>query len=253
MNYFYGINNETFKSQLQIPTFQNKFFKPSNYQLFKCYPENNIWKIKEIKNKKINKYFYILNNEDINNNDIFFLASDKTIDNFNNKKLEKFNNFTDTDPAYRANLQINLKNGGFSSYQSEYPYEMMIKKGNILTPIYSLANINSERNFIFIKNIIVNPILEKFEAYLVNYKTKKIEEKFELKTNYTNCIELNNNLIKPEIFLVTKKYIGVPMFASINNNYISFEHSQPPFEYVLDKLNYPNVFNLKKEFNDIIN
>ena len=30
-------------------------------------------------------------------------------------------------------------------------------------------------------------------------------------------------LIKPEIFLVTKKYLGVPMYASVKDNFLSFE------------------------------
>ena len=45
----------------------------------------------------------------------------------------------------------------------------------------------------------------------VNYKTKSIEEQFNIKTNYTNCIEISNKLIKPEIFLTTDKPIPVPI------------------------------------------
>ena len=43
-------------------------------------------------------------------------------------KLTKFNNFTSTNPAFRCNLEINSDKGGFSSYQSEYPFNMINKK-----------------------------------------------------------------------------------------------------------------------------
>ena len=53
--------------------FKNRVLKPSNFQLFKCYPENNKWILKNISKKKINDYFYILKNSDISNNEIYFL------------------------------------------------------------------------------------------------------------------------------------------------------------------------------------
>ena len=167
-------------------------------------------------------------------------------------KLKNFNNFTDTSPAFRANFKIYLNQGGFSSYQSEYPYSMVTKKGTILSSISSIANSDADKNYVLIKNIFEEPIEENFKAYLVNYKTKSIEEQFEIKTNYTNCIEISNKLIKPEIFLVTDRYLGVPMYVSIKNNFLSFEHTHPPHEYILSENKFIKVTNLKKEINEII-
>ena len=100
MNFFYGINNDLFKSEVQIPLFQNSNFKKSNIKLFKSYPKNNKWILKEISNEKIIKdYFYILKNEDIKRNEIFFLADETILNEFDEKKLKNFNNFTDTSPA----------------------------------------------------------------------------------------------------------------------------------------------------------
>jgi len=48
MNFFYGINNNLFKSEIQIPLFQNRNFKKSNLKLFKSYPKNNKWILQEI-------------------------------------------------------------------------------------------------------------------------------------------------------------------------------------------------------------
>jgi hypothetical protein len=253
MNFFYGINNNLFKSEIQIPLFQNRNFKKSNLKLFKSYPKNNKWILQEISNKKkINDYFYILKNDDISSDDIFFLADETILNEFDDKKLKNFNNFTDTSPAFRANFKIYLNQYGFSSYQSEYPYSMITKKGTILSSISSIANSDADKNYVLIKNIFEEPIEENFKAYLVNYKTKSIEEQFEIKTNYTNCIEISNKLIKSEIFLVTNRYLGVPMYVSIKNNFLSFEHTHPPHEYILSENKFIKVTNLKKEINEII-
>ena len=253
MNFFYGISNNLFKSEIQIPLFQNSNFKKSNLKIFKSYPKNNKWILQEISNqKKINDYFYILKNEDISSNEIFFLADEKILTEFDDKKLKNFNNFTDTNPAFRANFKIYLDQGGFSSFQSEYPYSMATKKGTILSSISSIANPDADKNYVLIKNIFEEPIEDNFKAYLVNYKTKSIEEQFDIKTNYTNCIEISNKLIKPEIFLTTDKYLGVPMYVSVKNNFLSFEHTHPPHEYILSENRFIKVSNLKKEINEII-
>lgn len=252
MNFFYGINNNLFKSEIQIPLFQNRNFKKLNLRLFKTYPEHNKWILKEVENKKESENFYILRNQDILDNEIFFLADEKIFDEFNDKKLENFNNFTDTHPAFRANFKIYLDQGGFSSYQSEYPYSMITKKGTLLSSISSLANSSADQNYVLIKNIFEEPIEENFNAYLVNYKTKSIEEQFQIKTNYINCIEISSKLIKPEIFLITDKYLGVPMYVSVKNNYLSFEHTHPPHEYIQSENKFIKVSNLKKEINEII-
>ena len=58
MNYFFGINNSIFKSELQIPLFQNKNFKKSNLKVFKCYPKNNKWILEQVFNKEKNDFFF---------------------------------------------------------------------------------------------------------------------------------------------------------------------------------------------------
>lgn len=252
MNYFFAFKNDLLKSELQIPLFKNRSNKPSKLKLFKCYPGNNKWILEDLSKKKLNDHFYILNNNDISNNDVYFLGDDGLDKNFKGDKLLDFNSFTNTTPAFRANLKIYIDKGGFSSYQSEYPYSMVVKKGTILSSISSLANPKAEKNFILIKNIFDRPIQDKFNAYLINYKTKQIEEIFELKTNNTNFIEINNKLIKPEIFLTTKEYLGIPMFVSLEKNFLSFEHTHPPHEYILSKDKFIKIKDLKSEINEII-
>jgi hypothetical protein len=253
MNYFFGIENSNFSSEIQIPTFQNRKGQPQNVLLYKAYIENNKWKIEELKNKKINKNFFLLEKEDIRNTDIYFLATESDFDSYDNLKLKNFNKFTDTTPAFRANFKIILKNGGFSSYQSEYPYSMTEKRGTILSSVSSIANKDAEMNYIFIKNIYTEPVFEDFNAYFVDIVNKTVEDKIPLKTNYTNSFKLKKELIRPEIYLITDKYLGVPMYVSVRNKHVSFEHTHPPHEYILSNNKFKKISELKKEINEIIN
>lgn len=254
MNYFFALHNKFFSSEIQVPVFQNKGFKSNLINLYKCSPEKNLWNVKKIENINANNHFYYISSNEDSNSEIYFLAYQKDLIKYDHLKLKNFNKHTDTAPNYRANLKILTKNnGGFSSYQSEYPYSMVSKKGTILSSVCSIANKDAEKNFIFIKNIYEKPIIKDFDAYLVNIKTRSIEDKFQIKTNYTNYYELDKKLIKPEIFLVTSEYLGVPMYVSLKNKHISFEHTHPPHEYILSQNKFEKVAELKREINEIIN
>lgn len=253
MNFFFGFNNHTLKSEIQIPTFINRSFKASNLDLFKCYPENNRWVLKDISFNKINDYFYILKNSSISNNEIYFLADRKIYENFDSQILKNYNSFTDTSPSYRSNFKIYIEDEGFSSFQSEYPYSMVYKQGSILSALSSLCNAEADDNYIIFKNIYYQPIHKNFNGYFVNYLTKKIENKFNLFTNSSNIIKVDKSFIKPEIFFITDDYLGIPMYLSIKNGYLSLEHTHPPHEYILGNNKFIKVSELKKELNEIIN
>ena len=134
MNFFFGINNNQFCSEIQIPTFQNRDPRYKNISLFKAKIVDNNWVIEKTLNNRINRNFFLLKNEEISNQDIYFLADNNDITSTNYLKLKNFNKFTDTAPAFRCNFKIFIKNGGFSSFQSEYPYSMIKKKDRYLVP-----------------------------------------------------------------------------------------------------------------------
>lgn len=253
MNYFFGFNDLIFKSELQIPIFQNRNFEKTNLKLFKTYIQDKKWFLEDITFNKINDYFFLLKNEDIRNNEIFFLGYENTPALFDTERLKNINNFTDTKPAFRSNFQLYIKNGGFSSYQSEYPFSMVKKKGSVISSISSLANPHANKNFILFRNIFHEPIHENFKAYLVNYKEKSILETYDAKTNFTNCFAINQKHIKPEVFFITDRFLGIPMYVSVNNDFVSFEHTHPPHEYILGENKFVKVTNLKKELFEIIN
>ena len=49
MNFFLVSITVFFKSEIQIPLFQNRNFRKQNLKLFKVYPKNNKWILKENK------------------------------------------------------------------------------------------------------------------------------------------------------------------------------------------------------------
>ena len=195
-----------------------------------------------------------LNSDFSNNQNIFVISSDKEMTNIKNKnEIIDLNNFTNTSPAYRANLKIKIDGGGFSSYQSEYPFHMTTKNGNVLSPLSTLLNIDADKNFLVFKNIYYKAINEKFNIYIINVKSKKILKKYIGICNQTNIFEINKDIIHYENFIFSENFLGIPIYVSIKNNHISMEHTHPPHEYILSKDKFYRVSLLKKKINEIIN
>ena len=195
-NYFFGIKNSFLNSKLTIPRFQNSNPTKKEYILFQLEIINQSWKISNLSNIDLNSDFYKIGSSLIGNGNIFCLATKAEIlelEKNNYSKLVNFNNFTDTSPDYRANLQVSIKGGGFSSYQSDYPFFMVTKKGSILSPLSSLCNNNAEENIIFLKNIYELPIQDEFSAFFVNLKTKRVLKKEVVRTNFLNEISIFHN------------------------------------------------------------
>ena len=253
MNYFYGINNNILKSEIQIPLFKNKDTKPTKINLFSVQPKNNEWKFTKLDITPVDDNFYIIKNNNIENDLAFFLAYENDPIVFDKNHLNNYNEFTNTSPAFRANLKFFLPNGGFSSFQSEYPYDMINKNGSILSSISSLINTEADKNFIVLRNIFKNPLHKEFKIYLFNVKERKVEEKYTIFTNYTNLIEIEKKYIKPEIFLVSQKYLCVPVYISQKGKYLSAEHTHPPHEYILSQNRFKKINELKNQINEIIN
>lgn len=249
MHFFYGVKSNLFKSELQIPTFKNRYFSTKNeYILCKCFIKDNKWQFEKLLNKKINDKFFLVKYEYISNDEFFFLISEEGFSELIESELREIDKF-----AVRANLKVYFDNGGFSSYQSDYPFGMIEKKGNITSCIGTLANVNAENNYILFTNIMQKPIKNKFNAYLVNIKSKSKVHKYELYTNTTNILEIEKSFIKPEIYFVSDNYLGIPSFISVKNKHISFEHTHPPHAYILNSKKFDLVKKLKDKFNEIIN
>lgn len=253
MNFFFGIKTSLINSKISIPKFQNFGKIDNTLRVFEAYPENNKWKINNVYCQENKDFFFI--SDQIENNKIFFLSNTDEVKKYKKnfyEELIKLNFFTDTSPAFRSNLKISLINGGYSSYQSEYPYEMSRKKGNILSPISMLLNRDADQNIIYFKNIFYKPIVEKSSMYFINYKLRKIIDKIDIKYNYLNEINIKKDLINNDIYIFTEECLGIPLFVSIKNFQISFEHTHPPHHYILSEDRYKQISKIKNDFKDII-
>ena len=251
MNFFFGANYNSIYSKLQIPLFQNRKTEIKKIDLFQIKIKKNSWDLEKIHQNSDDNNFYII--DKINNDQVFFLAESSNIKKFNPQELTNLSNFTETFPEFRANLNIYLKGGGFSSYQSEYPFNMINKNGTILTPISTLLNINADKNYLIFKNIFFKPLQKKFPASFIDIKEKKVLKEISFYTNMTNFIEIQNDLLKPNIYLSTQEFLGIPIYLSIKNKHLSLEHTHPPHEYFFGENKYKNVKILKGKINEIFN
>ena len=83
---------------------------------------------------------------------------------------------------------------------------MINKKGSILSPVNILTNKKQGDNFLIFKNIIQEPIHQIFKGYFVDLKKRKKVCEFNLKTNLTNFIKIDNQILENDIYFLTDNY-----------------------------------------------
>ena len=181
MNYFFGYKGNGLYSQLTIPKFQNRAVPVPEIKLWGIESNGDLWEV-TAENVEEDEHFFYVPQEQINNQKVFILAKEEELNGFNPEKLTPLNSYTSTLPAYRSNFKLLNQEGGFSSYQSEYPTGMVEKKGGIISSIKSLLNPAATDNYILIRNVYQSPKSDHFHAYLIDYKSKEILSKHSLKT-----------------------------------------------------------------------
>ena len=248
MNFFFGIKNNDFKSTITIPKFQNNSKYNNKYKTYMASIENNYWKIEKLDCLE-NENFYFIDEKLITNENLFFLSKSDHIKK-NKRNLQEIifpNKFTNTHPAYRASLEIIKKDGGFSSYQSEYPYGMINKKSKLLSPIGTLLDKNAEKNFLIFRNIYFMPENNIFNLFLIDIHKMKILKKFQSFTNKTNLISIEKELINKNTYIFSETFLGIPIFLSEKKGHISLEHTHPPYHYILGETNFQIANKLKNK------
>ena len=253
MNIFFFTKCKGIDCSLQVPRFKNVGTYDLNYKLFEASIVNNQWSINECSCEYDNNFFYITC-DNSNYDKVYFLAKIKEIKKYSKSNiLNNYNDFTDTTPDFRASLSVTNKKKGLSSYQSEYPYSMVSRKGTLVFSASVLSNYNAVRNIVFIKNIYHKPVKIKYPIYLVDKKYGVIVKKYNLFTNSTNVIEIDFDLNNKNLYFVSKQYLGVPIFLSEGDNgQLSFEHTHPPSENISGEYKNEIVKNYREKFFEII-
>jgi hypothetical protein len=254
MNLFFFTKTIGVECSLQIPRFKNDGTFDLNYKLFCADIVDNKWSIKESNCRYDNNFYYVTCDES-NYDTVYFLAKFDEIRKFiKSNILNNYNDYTDTTPEFRASLILTNEKNGFSSYQSEYPYSMVNRKGSLITSASILSNYKAVRNIIFIKNIYYKPEKIKFPLYLVDLKLGTIIKHYNLLTNTTQAIDIDVDLNNNNLYFVSKNYLGIPIFLSEDETgQLSFEHTHPPHENTAGEFKIENVKNYRNKFNKIVN
>ena len=130
---------------------------------------------------------------------------------------------------------------------------MVRKNGSILSPAGTLLNEEADKNFIFFKNIFFRPQNNESKLYFINLSKKEVIKEVLIRENYLNEIEVEKKFISKDLYIFTEKCLGIPLFVSIKNDHISFEHTHPPHHYILSKDRFKTVTRIKNEIKNIVN
>ena len=150
-------------------------------------------------------------------------------------------------PDFRANLMIENQAGGFSSYQSEYPFRMTTRLASLYSDCSTLTFERSTSVGVFIRNIYFEPIHKEIPLFLYDDLKKEVVEKFSVFTNKTTYIDLTKFRKQlSSCFLFAKNFMGVPIYVvEYSDGGISFEHTHPPHSSIGSDDRFQIVNNLK--------
>ncbi len=247
MNFFFHTSNSFLSSRLTIPKFQNSGKYNRSMCLFQADIIDGCWCVTQTDCVE-DEDFWVVECSAENKNSIYFLATyDQLNDSTLQNELINLNNFTDTSPDYRANLEISNSRGATSSYQSEYPFGMTKKIASLYSDCGMLTSSNADKVGVFLRNIHFKPSRKSARLFLFDNNKDVLLETFEIFLNETCYIDLTKfKSYLATCFIFAKDYIGIPIFV---NQYVdgqlSFEHTHPPHELIHGKNRFIQVNRLK--------
>lgn len=248
MNFFFQTHTDYFRSTLTIPKFQNNGHIRPDLSLFRADIRESRWCLDEVKTKNDPNFWTIAGTKQ-NADAIYCICSKAEAELITSRReLINLNNFTSTFPDFRANLSIESVKGGFSSYQSDYPFRMTTKLASLYSDCSTLTFENCQKVGVFIRNIFYKPVQKKATLFLYDDLNKCIVEEFSVYTNRTTYIDLTKNRsVLSNCFVFADKFIGLPVYVvEFNNNNLSFEHTHPPHTPIGGKNRFSMVGSLKR-------
>ena len=241
MNYFFLTSNNNFGCQISIPKFTNDGYQDHAMGLVRASIVDQKWCFQEHSGPEDGDFWEFESSPETAG-DIFFIATKEQLRlQQNSRRLLDLNTYTNTVPDYRCNVEIFNDSGGFSSYQSEYPYQMATRKGAIFSSIATLSNPSAIKNGLFFRNIYEHPVHNEFPGWVVNKRTCEVKKSFVLRTNTTNYISLEDLDEDPDLVFYAKGFLGIPIYVSEDKTgQLSFEHTHPPHSNVFARFDLVN-------------
>ena len=90
-----------------------------------------------------------------------------------------------------------------------------VKKEGSLAVSNPYLILHATDNHILIRNVYQSPKTDSFNAYLIDYKSKRnISVSIRLKRIIPTALQLLKKHIQPNVFLFTDGYLGIPVYVS---------------------------------------
>ena len=251
MNYFFFTSSDDYHCRLTIPKFRGDGRTRRENKLICARIVDGAWVFENVEADGEDEAFWFITDKSFQKNDIFFIANRGEL--FRQKEeinLMELNQFTDTDPAYRANLEVSNFKGGWSSYQSEYPYRMTCRRGTIFSNVATLSNPGAILNGCFLRNIFHAPIIERFRVLVFDSSTENVLLETHATTNTTSYISFDGLPTEQGNFVLwAEGFLGIPIYVSTDQfDNISMEHTHPPHESVHGADRFALVGKMKERY-----
>lgn len=249
MNYYFFLYREGYANRLNIPRFRNDSTHKPDMELYAASVRDGAWHFYRPESIVDQNFWYVDANAE-NRNDLFFICLPDEFElQKKSERLIYLNDYTKTAPDYRCNILIKNDVGGFTSYQSEYPFSMVGRRGGLISSIDTLKNDSGKMNALFIRNVFHEPIQDNYPATILETANNTVLDEIELRTNTSNFIDLAPFRGHNGLYVMAKGFLGVPVYFSEGpSGALSMEHTHPPHESVRG----PSMPALVKRYRDEI-
>lgn len=253
MSIFFGIPElDSLTSEITIPRFRNSGLTSSNAHVFQLTAEDGFWSISLI--EEFIGDFVTLKSSDFDFSNSFFTICDidvisKQAPGGRMPSLVRMDNFTKTHPDFRANVCVKTIEGARSSYQGEYPFEMLkVKSGSISNA--SLLGNDLGATYLILVSVSENPAPVTSACDIICAETRTVVETFEISSNSSTIRRLPDDIVAQGCYVSVRDLPAIPIYVVCHEGGLSMEHTHPPHEAFMGNSIRRIISNYKEGFNE---
>lgn len=242
MNYYFFPRIPLLRTTVTLSNFpptETSSWKPRSVYVHATFSSGSEWRVFYIR-ELVSGEIISLGEKDliehgIQDNAVFFFMYPERL--HGNLKELPINNFMESEPNWRGNIQLSSDTTAVS-YQGEYPGYMMNSSNGKLLTFNPLIQSQSD----VITQLIVVVLMQTAEIkegrfFIMRQISGKIERESKISTNTCNLIDfkgLKNDFTDP-LCLYCPDMVGIPIFLSHDPSYqfLSLEHSYPLQEIIV--------------------